>query len=440
MTRHRDEHFQPAVEPLEERCLPATTVSASLVSGILKVAGTASADQIILRQTNGRISVDNHKINLDGDLLNSVPANQVHDIVVAGFAGNDVLRIDGSITKRAFLYGGDGDDILIGGNGRNIGYGGDGNDTLIGGAGDDLFYGGDGNDRLLGKGGDDMLFGQEGNDYLKGGKGDDYLNGGDGSDTFHRDMPRSGQPNAEDLLADGPRLDQPTSDSFRHIDQQAAPTCAFLASLAATAYWTGRFPSFGSINNDLLTRISYDAGKDQYGVRLFVDGSWQTIWVNSDWNETDDAGGLLWVSLYQKAFLQVMDVKYQAADGSYLPVSQWHSTTGKAWQNTTVALETLTGQKATFLAASGRLPGDLDHQLQFGKKLVANTYHTVSSKLVGNHAYMIADAFEDNGWKVRLYNPWGHDRFGASLDGRDDGLITITWSEFQANFLGYSIN
>ncbi len=442
MMRCRDKQFQPAVEHLEIRCLPATsTINTTLASGILKIEGTDAADQIIVRQINGRISVDNQKITYNGVKVDSVASSLVSDIYIYGNGGDDTLRADGSIIKRVFLFGGAGNDTLFGGNGRNILYGNDGNDTLIGGGGSDLLYGGAGNDRLFGKGGNDMLFGEDGNDYLAGGSGYDYLNGGAGIDTFHRNMAVAGQANAEDRLADGPNVSTPTSDDFRHVDQRESPTCVILATLAATAYWTGNHPSLGTINNDLLTRISYDSSRDQYGIKLFMNGSWQTVWVNSDWNEMFDAGGQLYVTLYQKAYLKAMGVTYQASDGSYLPPDKWVSTSGKAWKNVSTALEAMTGQKPTYLGISGLLPKDLRYQLQNGKKLVAPTNSTVSSKFVADHAYAILNVYQDStGWKLTLYNPWGHDRNGPTLDGVDDGLLTATWSEFQANFAGYGFN
>ncbi len=62
------------------------------------------------------------------------------------------------------ITGSKGDDIIIGGEGR---------DYLKGRDGDDVISGGGGNDKLKGGKGDDTLSGGTGNDKLKGGSGDD---------------------------------------------------------------------------------------------------------------------------------------------------------------------------------------------------------------------------------------------------------------------------
>jgi serralysin len=117
------------------------------------------------------------------------------------------------------VSGGSGGDIFFGSNGANILAGEEGYDLLFGGGGDDLLlgdgslryvngqlvvtetgvgadgnelYGGDGNDRLVagdggdilsGQAGDDRLEGGDGVDLLFGGLGDDFLDGGAGFDT-----------------------------------------------------------------------------------------------------------------------------------------------------------------------------------------------------------------------------------------------------------------
>ena len=96
-----------------------------------------------------------------------------------------------------YLYGGEGADALDGGKGGDNLYGSGGHDTLKGGEGsdslfgdddNDLLEGGSGDDELWGASGDDQLYGGTGNDYLDGGPGDDYLDGGDGDDELFGDV------------------------------------------------------------------------------------------------------------------------------------------------------------------------------------------------------------------------------------------------------------
>ncbi|WP_103332183.1 calcium-binding protein [Pseudotabrizicola formosa] len=84
-------------------------------------------------------------------------------------------------------------DILLGGNGRDLIEGLDGNDVvagefgndmLTGDAGDDIVLGGGGNDLLDGASGADLLIGGAGNDTLSGGSGDDVLIGSSGSNVL----------------------------------------------------------------------------------------------------------------------------------------------------------------------------------------------------------------------------------------------------------------
>ncbi len=63
-------------------------------------------------------------------------------------------------------------------------YGGAGNDTLIGDSRNETILGGDGNDRIEGRGGRDLVEGGTGNDTVNGGDGDDLINGGTGTDTM----------------------------------------------------------------------------------------------------------------------------------------------------------------------------------------------------------------------------------------------------------------
>ncbi len=104
---------------------------------------------------------------LDIDGLNSL-INNSNNINLNEYYTNSVSRNE--------LYGGAGDDLLIGDKGNDKLYGGDGNDTLYGGMGDDILNAGSGSDNLIGGLGNDCLSNYEG--YA-------ILNGGSGYDNYH---------------------------------------------------------------------------------------------------------------------------------------------------------------------------------------------------------------------------------------------------------------
>src|SRR5262245_16512670 len=75
--------FTPGVEQLEARDVPAVTLSLS--AGLLTVTGTASNDSIVVRQVNGRVSVDGNTTTYAATSVNSLAVN-------AG-AGNDTVNL-----------------------------------------------------------------------------------------------------------------------------------------------------------------------------------------------------------------------------------------------------------------------------------------------------------------------------------------------------------
>ena len=157
-------------------------------------------------EPNGPHSVTCHHLAVcrlyldDGDDIGVVSdsCGELH-----GGAGADRLR---SIVTPKFggtrIFGGRGDDALVGERSGESFYGGEGEDRIIAGRGD-YASGGPGGDRLTapsgraalrGRSGDDLLiadggynglFGGAGNDRLRGGTGQDRLNGGGGRDELH---------------------------------------------------------------------------------------------------------------------------------------------------------------------------------------------------------------------------------------------------------------
>jgi Ca2+-binding RTX toxin-like protein len=76
--------------------------------------------------------------------------------------GNDHIWALGATTAR--VYGGDGNDLLVGSPGRDHFFGDGDTDVLMGNGGDDDLNGGDGNDTIYGNGGVDDLRGDGGQD------------------------------------------------------------------------------------------------------------------------------------------------------------------------------------------------------------------------------------------------------------------------------------
>ena len=114
--------------------------------------------------------------------------------------GDDVYRGIGDGRVDGTVFGGPGDDLLIGSHADDVLDGGDGSDELRGRGGDDVLYGGVGADLLIGGRGDDTLYGGAWSDTLLGGPGDDVLYGGGGADTL------DGGP-GDDVLTGGPGPD-----------------------------------------------------------------------------------------------------------------------------------------------------------------------------------------------------------------------------------------
>jgi Ca2+-binding RTX toxin-like protein len=90
-------------------------------------------------------------------VLNGVPlvtSSSVTELVAYGGSGDDLIDLSGiSLSQSnltvARLYGGEGNDTLIGSPGHDYLYGEDGDDTLTGGAGNDSFSGGTGTNTFV---------------------------------------------------------------------------------------------------------------------------------------------------------------------------------------------------------------------------------------------------------------------------------------------------
>lgn len=178
--------FQPQPDALGDRTLLSGIV-ASVVFNQLRVDGSSLGDNLRITVRDATLLVVGY--NSSGFYSNEFPRGLITGIVVDGRAGDDIVVIDDSFTRRPLnttILGGEGNDDLTGGRIRDLLLGGPGHDRLVGGAGDDRLSGGDGHDLLLGGTGHDENYGDSGDDRIQitGSGVASFSYGGPGADRF----------------------------------------------------------------------------------------------------------------------------------------------------------------------------------------------------------------------------------------------------------------
>ena len=151
----------------------AVTASFSPAGGVLTTLGDALDNTITAsRNAAGTILINGGAVVVQG----GTPTVANTDLIqVFGLGGNDTLTLDeaNGALPAANLFGGLGNDTLIGGSGGDMLFGQNDNDTLLGRGGFDFLFGGAGNDTLTGGDADDQVFGEGGNDLMIWNPGDD---------------------------------------------------------------------------------------------------------------------------------------------------------------------------------------------------------------------------------------------------------------------------
>ncbi|SMP75586.1 Dockerin type I repeat-containing protein [Neorhodopirellula lusitana] len=151
--------------------------------------GTGGFDLVEINGTEGvdTVTSTGDTVTLGGDVTIGAGIDQLN---LNTFDGNDNVDLDLTVAglKKVIDVGAGNDSVDLSGVGIDpadpIIFGGDGDDIIVGSPNVDEIYGGRGNDTIDAGGDDDTIYGEAGNDIVTGGTGSDSFFGGDGSDTF----------------------------------------------------------------------------------------------------------------------------------------------------------------------------------------------------------------------------------------------------------------
>lgn len=290
-SKRRPRRTSLQVENLETRELPAvvalvvTQVTTTATTPYLSIQGDAAANNIVVREGNGRLSIDGLQIRVGNTLQSSIAVNSVRFVSVRGGDGTD--RIDLSAVQgmvRSGYYGdldgGAGDDVIIGSAQADMIFGSDGNDTLLGGDGVDYLNGGAGNDGMFGGAGV--------NDYLYGGTGNDRFWHTHFTDTL---SDRATNDVAMFLSVDSRESDSGTALGWTDREIEVLDKAAGTLQAAAGGSTKVLKNTVGSQDYHILKETTLQRNANVIGlnsVRTLNGATLRTIHMK-DWNETSAA-------------------------------------------------------------------------------------------------------------------------------------------------------
>lgn len=156
---------------------PITLSSASLLSNDTDSNGDALSITGVSNATGGTVSFSNGNVVFTPNEDFTGAASFNYAITDGQAAATTAVTVNVTPVAGINRSGGNSNDTLTGGLGRDTLSGDNGNDILNGGAGGDTLRGGNGNDTLIGGTGSDTVTGGNGNDVF-------VLAAGAGTDTF----------------------------------------------------------------------------------------------------------------------------------------------------------------------------------------------------------------------------------------------------------------
>ena len=408
---------------------PAESIIAEVIhtagGSILLVRGTDQAETITVSQ-----SADS--ITLTTAAGTQTYAGQFECVAVYGFDGDDVIRLDHTVTADSEIYAGAGNDTVF--------EAGAGSALIEGGLGDDLLV-------TVG-GGSDTVYGQEGVDSFWADSADVIADASGAELALGRVhqigafyQPYTTSPRSEDYVSldiAGQELRDPATSyayqsfadtplfvdgpQYDDVAQGAVGDCYYLASLSSLALTDPAiiFEAIAPLGDGTFAVRFYQDGQEVY---LRVDADLPVFSGGTPAYAKLGADGELWVPLMEKAYAY-----YRYGENSYVSISGgWMATVNAQVANCQSAYRWTGGSAASLFEY-------ITTSLEAGRPITLGSYYSASSPIVPGHAYaVISTETAQEGNLVTVYNPWGQD--GRVWDGNYwDGLLTISIEQVQDHF------
>jgi hypothetical protein len=391
--------------------VPATVSTRQMTSFTeLVITGTSGNDSIYVSQSGNSFTIVS---NGNTQTINGT----FGDLVVHAGNGGATITVDSSVTINTLVYGGAGNDTLV--NKASAGYTaivsiGGGNDVVTG-NGSSTSYWADTTDGVNSSaaestGGYVHKISQFYQPWTTNSSSADYVSTQLGGQNL-RDPGDIGSPihySSNSLFG--------TGATAADVNQWQISDCYLLADLAGVANGT---PA-------KLYRTVIDLGDGTYGVQFTRNGVSSVVRVDGDFGAMQahvGNSGNLWSLVVEKAYAY-----YRFGSNTYSSLN--YGSTVAVDQDLGISV----GVSFTSRGAA-RLYSDVTGILAGGGMATVETASILAgAPLIGNHAYSIAGAYQQNGvYYFVLRNPWGFDGTGSDSNP-GDGLVTLTFDQIQANF------
>jgi len=420
----------------------------------LRIGGTWGNDVITVSPTATGVLVKN-------GTWQAAVAGPLKSILVRATEGADKVTISSKIGVPAILFGGRGNDTLIGGAGPDRMYGEGGSDALMGGEGNDtLVTIGGASDVLAGNGGADSFW----CDSAITEKINDATSAETAAGNVHRvaafaSYPwlsskglRTYQPSIE---LTGGNLPDPLIDDFGHdydayyanfatkpLFSSAGPTRNDVAQGGIGDCWyLAALSSIAGVNPNAIRQSVVDLGDGTFAVQFTRNnGSKAFVRVDADLPVGGSWGGLfyanfgagesLWVAIMEKAYACF---RYESTS-----LAAGYGRLDGGWMDEGFGDHGFSSTGIWSAADATSLMNQLRTQLAAGKAVTLATDgpELGAPVLDESHAYHVISVQTDaaGATSVLLRNPWGVD--GAGNDGSDDGYVRLTAAQAYASWMG----